>query len=166
MAKQQRDVVDGIVEQWGRERPDLDTSAMAIFGRVFRLARLAGDEVDRVYGSYGIGRPEFDVLATLRRSGAPAGLTPGALSDSMMPSTGGTTARIDRLEQAGLAARTPDPSDRRSVVVRLTDKGRALVDEAVAAGLARQQELLAHLSPAEQSRLSGLLRAVIAPLEQ
>jgi DNA-binding MarR family transcriptional regulator len=158
--------VDRIVEQWARERPDLETTAMAVFGRVTRLARLAGDEVERVYAAFGIGRPEFDVLATLRRSGRPEGLTAGALAASMMLSTGGTTARLDRLEKAGLAVRSPDPGDRRSVVVRLTEQGRALVDEAVAAGLARQQELLAHVPPDEQERLSSLLRTVLAPLER
>jgi hypothetical protein len=64
------DGVDRIVEQWARERPDLDTTAMAVFGRVYRLARLSGDAVEREYAAFGLGRAEFDVLATLRRSGS------------------------------------------------------------------------------------------------
>jgi DNA-binding MarR family transcriptional regulator len=160
------DGVDRIVEQWARERPELDTTAMAVFGRVFRLARLGGDEMERVYAGYGIGRPEFDVLATLRRTGEPHELSPGALAASMMLSSGGTTARLDRLEKAGLVRRSPDRRDRRGVVVRLTAHGRRLVDEAVAAGLARQQELLAHLSPTKQRQLTSLLREVLAPLER
>jgi DNA-binding MarR family transcriptional regulator len=83
----------------------------------------------------------------------------------MMLSSGGTTARLDRLERAGLVQRSPDPDDRRGVLVSLTDRGAALVDGAVAAGLRRQQELLAHLSPTQQDRLSALLRSVLAPLE-
>jgi DNA-binding MarR family transcriptional regulator len=158
------DGVDRIVEQWAVERPDLDTTAMAVFGRVLRIARLAGDEVARVYAGYGIGRPEFDVLATLRRSGGR--LSPGQLSSSLMLSTGGTTARLDRLEENGLVAREPDPHDRRGVVVGLTARGRTLVDDAVAAGLARQQELLAHLSPRQQAQLNTLLRQVLSPLER
>ncbi len=160
------DGVDRIIGQWGRERPDLDTTAMAVFGRVYRLAKLAGDEVERVYAEYGMGRAEFDVLATLRRSGAPHQLSPGALAASMMLSTGGTTARLDRLEKAGLVQRSPDPDDRRGVLVRLTDEGRALIDKAVAAGLARQQELLAQLPAAKQQQLSALLREVLLPLER
>src|SRR4051812_45197975 len=145
-----RDGVDRIIEQWAHERPDLDTTAMAVFGRIFRLARVAGDAAEKAYAAYGIGRPEFDVMATLRRSGGPYQLSPGALADSMMLSTGGTTARLDRLEKAGLVERTPAPHDRRGVLVRLTDRGREIIDEAVGAGLAEQQRLLAHLPATKQ----------------
>jgi DNA-binding MarR family transcriptional regulator len=159
------DGVDRITEQWRNERPDLDTTAMAVFGRIFRLSQIAGGEMERVYAGHGIGRPEFDVLATLRRAGEPFQLSPGALAASMMVSTGGTTARIDRLERAGLASRSPSPTDRRAVQVRLTPKGREVVDRAVGAGLAEQQRLLSHLSPAKQRQLAALLREAIAPLE-
>ncbi len=155
------DGVDRIIEQWAHERPDLDTTAMAVFGRVFRLAKVGGDEVERAYARYGIGRPEFDVLATLRRSGAPYQLSPGALADSMMLSSGGTTARLDRLEKAGLVERIPSPTDRRSVLVRLTDRGREIIDDAVGAGLAEQRRLLGHLSPAKVNQLAALLREAL-----
>ena len=159
------DGVDRIVEQWAQERPELDTTAMAVFGRVLRVARLAGDATEQVYARFGVGRPEFDVLATLRRAGRPYELSPGALASSMMLSSGGTTARLDRLERAGLVARRPDPSDRRGVLVGLTARGRKVVDAAVAEGLARQQELLAHLPRAKQEQLSRLLREVLVALE-
>ena len=155
------DGVDRIIEQWAHERPDLDTTAMALFGRVFRLAKVAGDEVERAYGAFGIGRPEFDVLATLRRSGAPYQLSPGALAASMMLSSGGTTARLDRLEKSGLVERIPSPTDRRSVLVRLTDRGRRIIDDAVGAGLAEQRRLLAHLPPAKVRQLNALLREAL-----
>jgi DNA-binding MarR family transcriptional regulator len=159
------DGVDRITEQWAHERPDLDTTAMAVFGRIFRLARIAGDEVERAYAQFGIGRPEFDVLATLRRAGEPYELSPGALAASMMLSTGGTTARLDRLEKAGLAERRPSPTDRRGVMVRLSPRGKDIVDRALGAGLARQQSLLAHLPPATQRELADLLREAMAAPE-
>ena len=156
------DGVDRIIEQWGRERPDLDTAAMAVFGRIFRLSRLAGDRMEQAYAPFGIGRPEFDVLATLRRAGPPYRLSPGELAGSMMLSTGGTTARLDRLEKAGLVERSPSPSDRRSVLVSLTGQGLAVIDEAVAAGLAEQQRLLARLPEAKRRQLDDLLREALA----
>lgn len=159
------DPVDRIVSQWERERPDLDTTAMAVFGRVFRLSKVAGDHVERAYADYGIGRAEFDVLATLRRAGEPYELSPGALADSMMLSSGGTTARLDRLERAGLVERVPSPSDRRSVLVRLTGQGRTIIDEAVGAGLAEQTRLLAHLGPAKVRQLANLLREALQETE-
>jgi DNA-binding MarR family transcriptional regulator len=155
------DGVDRIIEQWAAERPDLQTEAMGVFGRIYRLAKVSGDAVEKAYAAYGIGRAEFDVLATLRRSGAPFELSPGALAGSMMLSSGGTTARLDRLEKAGLVVRVPSPSDRRSVLVRLTDRGRKIIDQAVAAGLAEQTRLLSHMSPAQVRQLSTLLRAAL-----
>jgi DNA-binding MarR family transcriptional regulator len=155
------DGVDQIVDQWAHERPDLDTRAMAVFGRIFRLSRLAGDRMEKAYAAFGIGRPEFDVLATLRRAGEPYQLSPGALAASMMLSTGGTTARLDRLEKAGLIERTPSPTDRRGVLVRLTAAGFEIVDRAVAAGLAEEQRLLAHMSEERLRQLDDLLREAL-----
>lgn len=157
----ERDDVDRILAQWATERPDLETTAMGVFGRIQRIARIAGDTQERAYAAYGIGRPEFDVLATLRRSGSPYQLSPGALAASMMLSTGGTTARLDRLEKAGLVARSPDPSDRRAILVRLTPQGHAIADQAVTAGLTEQQRLLSHLSADRQAQLDELLRELL-----
>jgi DNA-binding MarR family transcriptional regulator len=155
------DGVDRIIGQWAHERPDLDTGAMATFGRIFRLARLAGDRVEKAYGAFGIGRSEFDVLATLRRAGEPYQLSPGALAASMMLSTGGTTARLDRLEKAGMVERSPSPTDRRGVVVRLTPHGFDVIDRAVGAGLAEQERLLAHLPAGKRRQLDDLLREAL-----
>jgi DNA-binding MarR family transcriptional regulator len=134
---------------------------MAVFGRVFRLSRLAGDRTEKTYAAFGIGRPEFDVLATLRRAGEPYRLSPGALAASMMLSTGGTTARLDRLEKVGLIERLPSPTDRRSVLVQLTPQGFDVVDQAVSAGLAEQQRLLAHMPPERLRQLDDLLREAL-----
>lgn len=155
------DGVDRIIGQWAHERPDLDTGAMAVFGRIFRLARLAGERVERAYAAFGIGRPEFDLLATLRRSGEPYQLSPGALAASMMLSTGGTTARLDRLEKAGLVERSPSPNDRRGVLVRLTPHGFDVIDRAVGAGLAEQERLLSHLTAEKRRQLDDLLREAL-----
>jgi DNA-binding MarR family transcriptional regulator len=155
------DGIDKIIEQWAVERPDLDTRAMAVFGRIFRLSRLAGDEMEMAYAAFGIGRPEFDVLATLRRAGHPYELSPGALAASMMLSTGGTTARLDRLQRAGLIERAPSPADRRGVLVRLTPAGFDVIEQAVGAGLAAEQRLLAHMPPERLRQLDELLREAL-----
>ncbi|GAA3042857.1 MarR family transcriptional regulator [Streptosporangium longisporum] len=157
-----RDDVDRIVTQWARERPELETGAMEVFGRINRLARIAGDLQEEVYARFGINRGEFDVLATLRRSGEPFQLSPKELSASLMLTSGGMTGRLDRLERAGLVTRSPDPDDRRALVITLTGRGREVADEAVVAGLAAQRELFDRLPVRSRERLADLLRDLLA----
>ena len=159
------DAVDRITAQWHQERPDLDTEPMAVFGRIYRLSRAMGDRIEQVYARFGIGRGEFDVLAALRRSGEPFSLSPTSLAESLMLTTGGMTGRLDKLQKAGLVDRCPDPNDRRALKACLTGKGRALVDEALAAGLVVQSEALGHLPPEDRSVLAGHLRALLSALE-
>jgi len=156
------DGVDRILEQWARERPDLDTQAMGVFGRILRIAKAARDAATATYARFGITRGDFDVLATLRRAGEPFALSPSALSASLMLTSGGITQRVDRLDQAELVARAPDPSDRRRQIVALTPKGRQLIDAAVAAGLDTQQHLLEPLPPDTRRELDRCLRQLLA----
>jgi DNA-binding MarR family transcriptional regulator len=159
------DAVDRIAAQWNRERPDLETEPMAVFGRIHRLSRAMGDRVEQVYARFGIGRGEFDVLAALRRSGEPFSLSPTTLAVSLMLTTGGMTGRLDKLQRAGLLARCPDPNDRRALKACLTERGRALVDEAVAAGLEEQRLVLDRLPAEERSALADRLRALLAAMD-
>ncbi|MFF8483362.1 MarR family winged helix-turn-helix transcriptional regulator [Streptomyces antibioticus] len=161
-----RDPVDAIIEQWAEVRPDLDTAAMEVFGRIHRISRAVGDRSERAYSHLGLARGEFDVLATLRRSGEPYTLSPRQLSATLMLTTGGMTGRLDKLERAGLLRRSPDPHDRRGLRVTLTDEGLTLVDRAVGAGLAAQtQALSAALTPERAAQLADLLREVLFATE-
>ena len=157
--------VEDLVVEWGQERPDLDRSSMAVIGRIERLAELLDDVFTPTLRRFGITRADFDVLATLRRSGKPYRLTPTALSRAMMISSGGTTKRLDRLEARGLLARAADPHDRRGVVVSLTQKGMRLVDDAVEAHVADERRVLAPLRPADRKTLARLLDSLLEPLE-
>ncbi|MFJ2631280.1 MarR family winged helix-turn-helix transcriptional regulator [Streptomyces sp. NPDC087422] len=162
MTQEPLDVVDAITGQWKSERPDLDTLPMAVFGRIYRIARLMGDRMEKEYQRYGIGRGEFDVLATLRRSGEPYTLSPRQLSAALMLTTGGMTGRLDKLERAGLLNRAPDPNDRRGLRVSLTEKGLRVIDQAVGAGLALQKATLDAVEPAQAEQLADLLRLLLA----
>ncbi|MGV9316046.1 MarR family winged helix-turn-helix transcriptional regulator [Streptomyces sp. NPDC003691] len=157
------DAVDAITDQWADVRPDLETVPMAVYGRIYRIARTMGDRMEQEYGRFGIGRGEFDVLATLRRSGLPYTLSPRELSATLMLTTGGMTGRLDKLEKAGLLIRNPDPNDRRGLRVTLTPEGLEIVDQAVTAGLAVQREAVdAALDPVETEQLAALLRKLMA----
>ena len=150
------DHVDLLLAQWARQRPDLDCTPMGVLGRVARMAAIAGREVSEELKGCGLLGSDFDILATLRRAGEP--LTPTALYQSAMLSSGAMTARLDKLEQRGLIERQAAPSDRRSLLVCLTEPGRELVDHAVERHVANERRLLAPLTDEEQGQLAALLK--------
>lgn len=152
------DQVDLFIEQWQRERPDLEPSPLAVVSRVLMLAKWLEQSADRALARFGLSLWQFDVLAALRRSGAPFRLSPTQLMQLVTLTSGAMTNRIDRLEEVGLVVREPDPSDRRGVLIRLTAEGRRLVDEAIAVRLEDARQNLAGFSRAEQKDLAGFLR--------
>ena len=156
----ERDGVDAIIEQWRRERPELDHSPIGVIGRISRLARELEQRLEPVYREHGLEPGWHDVLATLRRTGPPFRLRVTDFSGALMLSSSGTTKRLDRLEQAGLIAREPDPHDRRGTLIALTDAGRTLIDSVTEAHLANERGLLAALTDDEQRRLADHLRAL------
>ena len=148
--------------QWRRERPDIDPFPMEVIGRLTELAQvLTRDRLNPFFASFGLQNGEFDVLATLRRSGPPFALTPTVLYEAAMISSGGMTARIDRLEKAGLIERRKHPTDRRGTLVALTDKGKTLIDDMLPAHVANEQAMLANLTGEEQIALNGLLAKLL-----
>ena len=163
--KAMADHVDRIVEAWRRERPDLDMTALALLARLFQTVHLADAVLDRPLAAHGLQPGWFDVLAALRRTGEPYALTPTQLLRTMMLSSGGMTKRLDRLAAAGLIERRPDPKDRRGILVKLTDRGKATIDRLLPIHLANEQRLLASLTPAQQGTLDQLLRLLLGGLE-
>lgn len=159
------DAVDRHIEQWRTERPDLPLDAMATFGRLGRLLGLAAPAIEAVFLRHGLTTGEFDVLAALRRSGAPFTLTPTVLARAMMLSPAAMTNRLDRLEGAGHVTRTLDPGNRRSMLVALTATGRATVDAAVTEHVANEERLLSVLTPDQRTTLDGLVRTLLAGFE-
>ena len=148
--------------QWAVQRPDMDMLPMEALGRLHEASILVARERQApLYARYGLQQGEFDALATLRRSGAPEGLTPTALFEAAMMSSGGMTARIDRLEKAGLVARGPHPTDRRATLVRLTDKGFDLIETIMPEHEEAARDILAPLSLDEQKTLNALLARLI-----
>ena len=161
-----RDEVDRLVEAWNRERSDLDLRPMEVLSRVSRLSHHLDRARRQAFAEHGIESWEFDVLAALRRAGAPYQLSPGQLIRETLVTSGTMTNRVDRLTARGLVERQPDPRDRRGVLVRLTDEGRSTVDGALSGLLEREHELLAGLNVTNQKRLASLLRNLVLPFEE
>jgi len=153
--------------QWQRELPQMDTHAMQLVGQLGTVAQLmARDWLNPLFAEHGLQPGEFDVLATLRRSGAPYSLTPTALYEAAMLSSGGMTNRIDRLEAAGLIERQKHPTDRRGVLVALTPKGLALIDKLVLLHVENERAMLSPLSADEQRQLDQLLAKLLQGMAQ
>jgi DNA-binding MarR family transcriptional regulator len=159
-----QDAVDLILEQWARERPDLDCSPMGVIGRISQLQREVHLAQRATFARHGLDAPSFDVLAALRRAGPPYQLTPTALMRTALVTSGAITQRLDRLEERGLITRGRSDSDGRAVVVTLTDSGRGALDDALPDHLATEQALLAGLSDADREQLTGLLRRMLVAL--
>ncbi|MGW5736212.1 MULTISPECIES: MarR family winged helix-turn-helix transcriptional regulator [Streptomyces] len=161
------DAIDELRAQWHRERPDIDEAsldAMALVGRIKRADHLLSKGMKPVFAEHGLEFAEFDVLATLRRVGAPHELTAGGLLKTAMVTSGAITNRLDKLERKGFIERHPDPADRRAIRVRLTEAGRDLVDRAVVDHVANEERMLSPLSQEDRKALHGALRRLLVAL--
>lgn len=159
------DEVDRLVAAWRRERPDLDVSPMQVLSRISRLSRHLDRGRREAFAEHGLELWEFDVLAALRRSGRPYELPPKTLLGQTLVTSGTVTARVDKLSARALVERRPDATDRRGVQVRLTAKGKEVVDAALVSLLKHEQELLAGLDDHRRAELANVLRALVLPFE-
>lgn len=159
------DHVDHLIEQWRRQRPDLDVSPMGVIARISRLCRILERRIEDAYARYGLNQAQFGVLAALRRAGPPYCLSPTALYNSLLISSGAMTNRLERLTSAGYVRRVPDPSDGRSVLVALTPSGKRLIDRVLTLHYENERRLLASLSPRERTTLANLLRGLLIEFE-
>ncbi|MGJ4844233.1 MULTISPECIES: MarR family winged helix-turn-helix transcriptional regulator [unclassified Leifsonia] len=153
-----RDEVDRIVDSWLRERPDLDFSPLQVLSRVARLSRHLDRARRTAFDRSDLESWEFDVLAALRRAGAPYQLSPKALLQQTLVSSGTMTNRIDRLVSRELVERRTDPNDGRGILVQMTAQGLTRVDAAITRLVDAESDILVGLSPTEQERLASLLR--------
>ena len=161
-----RDEVDGLIEAWRSERPDVDVTPLEVFSRVSRLSRHLDRARRTVFIEHSLEPWEFDVLAELRRSGPPYELSPGKLLRATLVTSGTMTNRVDRLTTAGLVRRRPDPGDTRGVLVRLTERGAERIDAAMASLISYEETLLAPMPTQDREQLASLLRSLLAPLDR
>lgn len=161
-----RDQLEDMLDAWRRVRPQTDVDAMAVVPRILRLAYLLEGALQAINRSLGLQRGWLDVLSALRRAGPPHRLPATQLARSVLLSSGGMTARLDRMEEAGLVRRLSDPNDRRGVLVDLTPKGRATIDRAIDAHTASYGQLLQPLTRAEREQFADMLRRQLIVLER
>jgi DNA-binding MarR family transcriptional regulator len=156
------DRVSRIQAEWRRERPDIDVSPQGVIGRLHRLAARLTDELTIVYERHGLGEGEFDVLAALRRSGAPFERAPGELAAHTMVTTGAMTKRVDRLVDAGLVERRVDAVDGRRRIVGLTARGLEVIDAAFTEHMQNEHRLVDELAASDRHALEVILSRWLA----
>jgi DNA-binding MarR family transcriptional regulator len=155
-----QDHVATMLEQWARERPDIDVSPMAVIGRLSRVARRIESRLAENFAAQGIDAATFDVLATLRRSGAPYALSPKDLVETSMVTSSAIAQRLNKLETEGLIERTSNQHDGRGKLVHLTDTGRTIIDSVLPNHVAVEHEFLQALGSEQQNALAALLTAL------
>jgi len=160
-----RDLIDRTMGGWQGTRPDIDTTALQVTGRLARIGPHLARRQEAVFERFGLNRGEVGARSALRVSGPPHQLSPTRLGKGLMLSSAGVTSRIDRLERRGLVRRLPHPDDRRGVIIELTDEGAETVDRAVEAVAVSDRQLVDQLTPEEVATLEQLLRKLLAGLE-
>jgi DNA-binding MarR family transcriptional regulator len=156
MLLMKKGAVDLMIEQWARERPDLDSSSLSVLARISRLARVAEDDADKVLSQFDLSSVEFHLLAAIRTT-PDYRPSPRDLLGPLMVSSGGLTNRIDRLERAGLLERITNARDRRGILLQLTAEGREVVDRVTAVYLANQNDVLNNALTKDERELLGVL---------
>ncbi|MCW1876296.1 MarR family transcriptional regulator [Erwinia sp. INIA-01] len=165
MKNREHDAVDAILQQWLRERPDLDASPMGPIGRINRCAALLQQKLETAFARFDLSMWEFDMLAALRRSGEPS-LSPTELFSTLMVTSGTMTHRLKRLETRGFIERVPNAQDARSMLVKLTESGRELIDRAIEEHIENERQILSGLSSNALSDLDNSLSAFLRTLEE
>jgi DNA-binding MarR family transcriptional regulator len=159
------DSVDRIVEAWAKRDPRVDARPLEVAGRLLLCAAHLERAIVASLEPFGLSFGDFDVLNTLRRSGDEQGTNPSDLAQASLITSGAMTARLDRLERAGLIRRAPDPTDRRAVRVHLTEEGEQLVEPALHAVIAADNAFLEPLSQRRRDAVASALRQLLLHAE-
>jgi DNA-binding MarR family transcriptional regulator len=165
-ARATRDNVDRMLEVWKHELPDLDLATEGIVERIQKLNKYLDRAMNQTLAEFGLDRGEWHLLGALRRSGPPYRRSPGHLADDIGLSSGAMTNRLDRLEEAGLVRRLPDPDDRRGLKVELTDSGWQAWQDSTGAQAEKEALVASALDQAEKEALNGLLRRLMLEFER
>lgn len=152
------DLIDSLIQEWGEESAELNPEAMSVIGRIIRLGRQFESDAAGALKPFGLHYTDFDIIATLKRSGEPYELTPGELSKAVLLTSGAMTAALDRLQYAELLTRHASQLDRRVKSAKLTPKGQGLALEAAEARFNIAEQALSGLSKSERLQTVSLLK--------
>ena len=163
---QERDHIDRFLDSIRERLPMLDPEVEGIVDRIGGLDRRFKRAMDETLGEFNLDYAEYKLLGLLSREGEVYRSSPGRLARLMELSSGAMTNRLDRLEEAGLLRRLPDPDDRRGILVELTTEGKRVYEEAIGVQGRKEAFFASALSKAEQKQLNALLRRIMIEFER
>ena len=156
------DKLDDWLDIWAREIPNLDRTTEGIVERIVNLYKDLDRSMEETLATFELDRRSFHLLGRLRSYGPPYRRSPGQLARDMRLSSGAMTNRLDRMEEAGLIRRLPDPNDRRGQLIEATEKGHAAWDRTVVTQAEREQRIASVLTSNEREQLHKLLRKLMS----
>jgi DNA-binding MarR family transcriptional regulator len=159
------DSVDRIIEAWARSDPRVDARPLEVAGRLLLCAGYLERAIVAALEPFELSFGDFDVLNTLRRRAEEEGTKPRDLARSSLVTSGAMTSRLDRLERAGLVKRAPDPTDRRGVLVALTERGERLAEQSLQAVIAADKAFLDPLSQRQRDSVASALKLLLLRAE-
>jgi DNA-binding MarR family transcriptional regulator len=159
-------LIDETIQTWTEQRPDLDFASMSLSLKLNSIVRVVSEEIASQLGGIGINLGEFDVLATLRRHGRGAKLTPKEIAAATFVTPSGLTSRLARLEKMGLISRQADPSDGRGALIKITAAGKRVADRGIEIVVATQDRYMNELSTQMKKGLDQSMTRMIKTLDE
>ena len=159
-------LIDETIQTWAEQRPDLDFASMSLSLKLNSIVRAVSDEIASQLEGIGVNLGEFDVLATLRRHGRGAKLTPKEISAATFVTPSGLTNRLARLEKMGLISRQADPSDGRGALIKITPAGKRVADRGIEIVLATEDRYINELSTQMKKGLDQSMTRLIKTLDE
>jgi len=159
------DSVDECVADITSRYDEVDPEVEGVVDRMSSIRTHITRAFEETLAKYELNHGEYKLLSRLSTRSVDRRMSAGDLSRALLISTGAMTNRLDRLEAAGLLRRVPDPKDRRSVLIELTEAGQERIDIAVSEQARKEIDVLSALSGTEMKQLNRLLRKVLISLE-
>lgn len=151
------------INLWTRERPDLDVSTQQIRAAMLFLSTYMLREHDEIAARFGLTGAELRILFRLRSVGPPFVLRPTDLFEALFVPSGTMTRQLDKLLKLEFVVRSRDEVDRRSVAVRLTQKGQTAANMALteAVKTSAVSAAIGRLPARDRNDLRGLLKGLL-----
>ncbi len=147
------------------EYPDGDPTSTEAYATLCRVGDVLLTELEQhIEATFGVKQVVATALAVIDGAGRP--LTPSEIGERVLLPSASITSTLDNLERRGWVRRVPNPDDRRSLLIEITDDGRATADQLLPGIRLLERRALATLSLGERTQLLEILSKVLAQVAE